>query len=132
MNFKSTQVTGQGRGKQIGFPTLNLKIPKNFQLKEGIYATKVIINSNSYAGALHFGPIPTFKETDSSLEVFLIDLDSKNFKISPGQKIAVTILKRLREIRNFSNTQDLINQINEDVNNARGIFNNPIYSGIET
>jgi len=43
MKFKSRHIKGKGRGKKMGFPTINLKIPSNFKLEDGIYAAKVFI-----------------------------------------------------------------------------------------
>ena len=73
MHIVSRQVKGKGRGKVIGFPTINLDIPSGLSLEDGIYAAWVTIGDRRYKGALHFGPIPTFDETTKSLEVFLLD-----------------------------------------------------------
>jgi len=62
MKFESTQTKGKGRGKLMGFPTINLKIPANFELEDGIYAAKVNIENKVFVGALHYGPVPTFNE----------------------------------------------------------------------
>ena len=64
MQFESTHIKGKGRGKPMGFPTINLKIPENFELKDGIYAAKVVIENITFVGALHYGPVPTFSEQE--------------------------------------------------------------------
>ncbi len=53
-SFTSHQVVGDGRGKKLGFPTLNLAIPAKLDLAHGIYAAKVLIGKQTYVGALHF------------------------------------------------------------------------------
>ena len=37
MKFETVHITGKGRGKPMGFPTINLKIPELFKLKIGVY-----------------------------------------------------------------------------------------------
>ena len=71
MNYKTRQVKGKGRGKLLGFPTINLEIPPGFNIEEGIYAGRVWISKKQFKGAFHYGPVPTFHEKDKSLEVFL-------------------------------------------------------------
>ena len=46
MKFKSRHIKGKGRGKILGFPTINLEIPKRFSLAIGIWAVKVWIKDN--------------------------------------------------------------------------------------
>jgi len=110
----SYQIKGKGRGKKLGFPTINLEIPKDLILAAGVYGVWVKINKQKYLGALHFGPIPTFSEKEKNLEVFLIDV-----KIKPTNKfnhlIIIEILKKIRDIKNFSSIEKLKNQINQDV-----------------
>lgn len=139
MKFKSRQTPGKGRGKLLGFPTINLEIPlrrlpdrndneeysndsgTGFDLKEGIYAALVTIDGKKYKGALHFGPIPVFDEKEKSLEVFLIDAD-RDFLMDVSEKIEVEIKDYIREIRNFPNTKDLVKQIKEDVKKINGLL----------
>ena len=131
MKFESTHVSGKGRGKPMGFPTINLKIPENFELNEGIYAVKFVIERKIFKGALHYGPIPTFKELEKSLEVFLIEVTNENL-ISYGLEnlddkiIKVEVIKYLREIKKFRLVEDLVRQIKEDVNNIKKITNDKI------
>jgi riboflavin kinase/FMN adenylyltransferase len=72
-HFTTIQIRGKGRGKLLGYPTINMKIPVDFDLPDGIYAAWVTIGTTRYGGALHWGPIPTFKEEMKSLEVFVVD-----------------------------------------------------------
>lgn len=119
MQFKSRQIKGKGRGKLLGFPTINLEIPAKLTIEEGIYAAKVKIAKKEYLGAMHFGPVPTFNENEKSLEVFLIGL--KNHLESPtvipprAGSIFVKTLKKIREIRDFESPEELSAQIKKDV-----------------
>lgn len=120
MQFQSTHIRGKGRGKPMGFPTINLKIPENFELKDGIYATKVTIKNKVFIGALHYGPIPTFSEQEKSLEVYLIELPADE-QINLEGIIKVEIIKYLREIKKFALVEDLAKQIEEDVRNIKSL-----------
>ena len=124
MKFESTQIKGKGRGKPMGFPTINLKIPDGFELKDGIYATKVNIEKKVFKGALHYGPVPTFSEEEKSLEVYLIevtneDLINYGFENLDGKLIKIEIIKYLRKIIKFKMVEELVKQIEEDVKNIQ-------------
>lgn len=118
MKFKSIQIKGKGRGKKIGIPTINLKIPKNFNLAFGIYAVWVTIRDKPFKGALHFGPIPQFNQTTNSLEVMLVDV-SGEVPESSNSSIEVVVVKKIRDIKKFKNVVELVDQTNGDVVKAR-------------
>jgi riboflavin kinase / FMN adenylyltransferase len=122
MKFKSKQVKGKGRGKLLGFPTINLEIPENFDLEDGIYSVKVLIAGQEFIGALHFGPIPTFKESEKTLEVFLIDINPESVPETENLNIEIETKELLRPVLNFKNEQELAKQISEDVTNTKQIF----------
>ncbi len=116
VKFVSRQQKGDGRGKKMGFPTLNLEIPANLNLAHGIYAAHVQIAGHRYKGALHFGPIPTFDKPVPTIEIFLLDTDSIPTNLIENQiPITVTIEARLREVILFSKKEDLTKQISQDV-----------------
>lgn len=123
MKFESIHIEGHGRGKPMGFPTINLKIPENFDLKSGIYAVKVTIDDKSFKGALHFGPVPTFGELQKSLEVYLIEVVQIDNELEnlDGKVIKVEIIKYLRDIIKFKLVEDLVKQIGEDVKNIKSL-----------
>lgn len=121
MKITSHQIKGKGRGKFLGFPTINLEIPAGFELDEGIYSGIAIITASpkprGYLAAIHFGPVPTFNEQEKSLEIFLID--AKDLPKSPIDNLTLEIKNRIREIKKFE-TEDLLKeQIEEDVENIR-------------
>ncbi len=123
MKFTSSQVKGKGRGKLLGYPTINLEIPKDLQMEYGIYAVKVKIGNKDFIGALHFGSIPTFDENDATLEIFLVDTqdsDIPDFKLLEADTI-----KYIRPILNFSSQEELSEQIKKDVEETKKIILNP-------
>jgi riboflavin kinase / FMN adenylyltransferase len=120
--FTSRQVKGKGRGKLLGFPTINLDIPENFELEDGIYAVAVLIAGQKFIGALHYGPIPTFDETQRTLEVFLIDLSPEAVPETENIDIEIETKELLRPVLNFKNERELTKQISEDVLKTKQIF----------
>lgn len=122
MKFTSRHIRGKGRGKLLGFPTINLEIPEGFPLQEGIWAVWVEIKEKKYKGALHFGPVPTFGEEELSLEVFLIDTKDEDIPELDNEILIIEPVKRLRDVKAFSSHEELVNQIKKDVLNARKIL----------
>lgn len=121
MQFESTHITGKGRGKPMGFPTINLKVPANFKLKDGVYAVKVIIGDKIFKGALHYGATPTFSETEKSLEVYLIELNGYEIDNLEDNLVKVEIIERLRDVKKFRLVEDLVKQIELDVKRIKEI-----------
>lgn len=119
MLFNSSHIQGIGRGKGIGFPTLNLSIPKDLILDDGIYSAWIVIGNKTYKGALHYGPIPTFNDKNKTMEVHLIDVTDETFPDTEDKVIEVDIVDRIRDIKRFIETDDLSDQINSDVEKIR-------------
>jgi riboflavin kinase / FMN adenylyltransferase len=123
MKFISHTISGKGRGKKIGVPTLNLLIPKDLDLGEGIYAAKVKIKGIAYRGALHFGPIPVFSDTNQNLEIHLLDTD---IEVPEGDEVEIEVFQKIRDIRNFDSTDALVEQIQEDIKKINQILDSSI------
>lgn len=115
MNIVSRQVKGKGRGKVIGFPTINLEIPSELLLADGIYAAWVTIGGTRYKGALHFGPIPTFDEAAKSLEVFLLDATEEKLTGVEKETIQLDTVQKIRDVIKFETTGELTDQIRKDI-----------------
>lgn len=119
IKFKSKQVRGAGRGHRIGFPTINLFVPGDFDMEDGIYAVRVKILNSNYIGALHYGPIPTFDEVNKTTEVYLLDVDDASIPNVADNEVEIEVVKFLRKIKKFEGITDLAKQIKLDVHNTR-------------
>ena len=117
--LKTYQIKGAGRGKLLGFPTINLFIPPTVSIPYGIYAAWIEIGKNRFMGALHYGSIPTFDSPAPSLEVFLIDANERLIPAFPIPAIQVELVKFLREVVKFDDSKRLIDQIGKDVIDVR-------------
>ena len=114
--YQAKVVHGERRGKQLGFPTLNLDNPHLLKgSKEGVYAAKVIIEDKIYGGLIYFGPRLIWSETENVLEIFVLDFDREIY----GKTISFQVIKYLRGVINFPNSQAFKGQLNLDIAKAK-------------
>ena len=115
MRFKTITVPGKGRGEGLGFPTINMQVTPEMLLgvKEGIYAARVYVQGEKYGGALFYGPVPVFGETEKSLEVYLID--SGYIYVGQGIDIEFELVRYIRPVQNFSSVELMQLQMTKDV-----------------
>ena len=104
-------VRGTGKGKELGFPTINIKLPENMCLKRGVYAGYVIINGKSFPAAINFGIRPTIDGKKEFLEIHVI----KGEIPEEIEYVKVIFEKFIREERKFPNLDELKKQISVDI-----------------
>lgn len=114
-------VRGEGRGRKLGFPTANLKLPHPGKLlpPPGIYAVWGVLRQGRFAGALHLGPRPTFRGSPPSVELHLMDFSGDIY----GREIRVDFVRFLRPVVGFSSAAALVEQMEEDVREAAEVLN---------
>jgi riboflavin kinase/FMN adenylyltransferase len=106
-------VVGDRRGRELGFPTANLKIDDEDKLlpQIGIYAVECFIDEQKFYGLLSIGRRPTFHETGEVIpEVYLFDFDEDIY----GKTVKVNLVERIRDEQKFSSAEELIQQMNRD------------------
>ena len=117
--FRSGVEHGAGRGRQLGFPTANLRIAPNKLLPaNGVYAARVGLGETTYAGALSVGFRPTFGGNTLTVEVFVLDFDGDLC----DSVLTVWFVQRLRGEKRFATVPALQQQMTRDVQNARRIL----------
>ena len=116
--YRTRVVRGYGRGKSLGFPTLNLEEPKPFPHEYGIYAGYVWLGRKKYQGAFHYGPIPTFGQRKASLEVFLLD----RRRDVTADEVSFEMVQYLRPIVAFRSEAELFKQIGRDVEQVKAVL----------
>jgi riboflavin kinase/FMN adenylyltransferase len=119
MKFQTTTTTGLGRGKSLGFPTINMIIPDNLPLviKQGVYAGRAVIAEEKYNGVIYYGPAVTLGEGEPTLEIYL--LDTAGLYVGEGQAIEIEVLKYIRPVMQFEIPELLVDQMNKDVDAVR-------------
>lgn len=105
-------IHGDKRGREIGYPTANLKAehPNKVIPKNGVYAVRVRVGENWYRGMMNIGNRPTFDKVELRLEVHIFEFDEDIY----GQTIQVRFHKRIRDEIKFSGVEKLIDQLNSD------------------
>lgn len=119
-SVRGVVVRGDGRGRNLGFPTANLRVAQADKLipPAGIYAVRGATRLGTHRGALHLGPRPTFKGSPPTMELHLLDFDADLY----GEEVRVDFVQRLREVQPFDSVAALVAQMREDVEAVRGVL----------
>jgi riboflavin kinase/FMN adenylyltransferase len=114
-------ISGKGRGRKLlNFATANIETPSDKILPvNGVYLVEIKIDNKKYYGLMNIGIKPTFKESERTIEVHIINFNKKIY----NKKVVVNILKKIREEKYFSNTNLLKKQIENDILIAHKIIN---------
>ncbi|HEY0971013.1 MAG TPA: bifunctional riboflavin kinase/FAD synthetase [Gemmatimonadales bacterium] len=110
-------VAGEGRGRALGFRTLNLEpVPSRKLLPpEGVYAVRVQTPRGVFGGMTNLGPRPTFGDMRVGLEAHLFDAEGDWY----GAHVRVEFVERLRDVMRFPDAAALVAQLRDDEMNAR-------------
>ena len=119
LEVRGTVVTGDQRGRTIGFATANVEIPNGMCLpSDGVYAGVYRRPDGSeHACAINLGRRPTFylNAEHSLLEAHLLDFAGDLY----GEDAAVTFVAFLRSEKQFAGIDELKTQLKLDVEHAR-------------
>ncbi len=109
-------VTGDQRGRELGFPTANLRPhPELILPAHGVYACRV----GDHRAAVNVGVRPTFgSDLEPLVEAFLLDFSGDIY----GQEITVEFIERLRGEARFESAEALIDQMEADVVRTRELL----------
>lgn len=114
---RGTIVHGAGRGRVLGYPTINIATPSDRQLPgDGVYAMRIVVDDEVLAAAGNLGVRPTFETAGARLlEAYLLDVERDLY----GRQVEARFVRRIRDERKFSDADALRAQIAEDVQAAR-------------
>ena len=115
--IKGNVVNGEGLGKTINFPTINISLLNKLQIVpfSGVYFVHLEIDSNQYTGMCNIGFRPTVtnnKEETIEIHIFRVKTD-KDFY---GKEVKVFFVEYIREEKKFENIIFLAKQLEEDKN----------------
>jgi len=108
-------IHGEKRGRDLGYPTANIRLDRNCGLRHGIYAVRVGLGEERFDGVASFGRRPTFDNGAPLLEVFLFDFKGDLY----GKRLDVAFIAFLREELKFEGIDALIRQMDDDSRLAR-------------
>jgi riboflavin kinase/FMN adenylyltransferase len=112
-SFQGEVVQGNQMGRQLGFPTANLRISHALKLIPaiGVYAVTVVVRDRIYKGMLNIGYRPTLtQDLILTCEVNILDFSEDIY----GETIQVRFMERLRDEKRFAGKDELIRQLQED------------------
>ncbi len=113
-------VSGNGRGRTLGFPTANLELKADQALPaDGVYATIAHIDHRLMPSVTNIGVRPTFGGSKHLVETHIFDYKGDLL----GQKLIIDLVDRIRDEKRFDTEEELRAQISKDVEQARHILN---------
>ena len=115
-----TVTKGNHLGRQLGFPTANLRAHNEQFPPNGVYAVKAWHKTKEYGGVVNIGIRPTLEQTKGEriLEIHLFDFDQDIY----DDEVEVSFLEYLRPEKKFDGLAQLKDQIGRDAAVARGIY----------
>lgn len=116
--FEGEVIHGAQRGRTIGYPTANLRLPPECGLAEGIYAVIIAIDGVRHHGVASFGRRPTFDNGAPLFETHVFDYSGDLY----GKTVTVWPISRLRGEMKFDGVAALLAQMDCDSAEARAVL----------
>jgi riboflavin kinase/FMN adenylyltransferase len=115
-----TVVSGDRRGRTLGFPTANLDLHHEVAPPPGVYATVAVLDGVRHPALTYIGSRPTFhpEASEPAFEVHLLDLDADLY----GRDLEVEFVHALREDERFPSQEALVAQMRADREAARRLL----------
>jgi riboflavin kinase/FMN adenylyltransferase len=109
-------VHGEKRGRDLGYPTANIRLDPACGLRHGIYAVRAArADGTRIDGVASFGRRPTFDNGAPLLEVFLFDFKDDLY----GERLDVAFMAFIRDEEKFDSLDALVKQMDDDSAKAR-------------
>lgn len=114
-------VTGDQRGRTIGFPTANMLIPTDMAIPpDGVFITEAVWDGKVHMAMTNIGDNPTFTNQYRRIETHILDWHGDIY----GKIITLRFLKQLRKEETFTSVEDLIQAMHRDEEAVRQYFAN--------
>ena len=110
-------IRGEQRGRELGFPTANLRLSPETGLRHGVYAVTFQHGAATYGGVASYGRRPTFDNGAPLLETFVFDFSGDLY----GATVAVSFLEWIRPELRFESAAALIAEMTADAEKAKAI-----------
>ena len=115
-------ISGEQRGRELGFPTANMSIKGLHRPKFGVYAVLADVLTGPHAGHYHgaasLGIRPMFNGDEPNLETFIFDFTGDLY----GADLSIALIEFLRPEETFGSLEAFISQMHADCARARQIL----------
>lgn len=112
-------VRGDQRGRQLGYPTANLSIPRYAAVPaDGVYVCQFVHRGRLLPAAVSVGSNPTFSGRERTVEAYVLDQDADYY----GENVGLDFVARLRDMERFDTVDELRAQIADDVATTRQVL----------
>lgn len=109
--FENTVISGDKRGRTIGFPTINQRYPGGLTpIKFGVYESRAFVDGKEYKSFTNIGVRPTWRVEDTLCETHLFNFDEDIY----DKVVRIELVNYLREERKFTSAEDLRKQLEYD------------------
>jgi riboflavin kinase/FMN adenylyltransferase len=109
---------GAGRGKNLGYPTVNLEEVRNLLPAPGIYITETQVRGKTLPSVSYLGPRLTFGESSPAIESHILDYHEEVY----GDWVRLAFISKIRGTMKFRSPEELKEAIAKDVARARRYF----------
>lgn len=117
--YAGVVVTGDKRGRTIGFPTANISIDSRILLpKFGVYATILNVGNQPFASVTNIGMRPTFAGLQARIEAHVLDQQLDLY----DQHVTLELVDFVRPEQKFNGIEALIHQIKRDAQHTQSLF----------
>ena len=104
-------------GRNLGFPTINVKIDQaKHHLKDAVYTGHICVDNVKYKTIINYGARPTFDLNEKLIEAHIVDFSGDLY----GKKVRLYFDKFLRDIQKFTSRDDLVAQLKKDLIAVKG------------
>jgi len=111
--YKAKVITGDGIGKQIGWPTANLDLPlKHVSFEDGVYAAQAVVCGKAYDAAV------VLDRDVQKVEVHMLDYDGDDCY---GEELILSIYEQVSKIEEIGG-QELLTKIEQDIQAVRDVL----------
>lgn len=112
-------VPGSKRKRQQNIPTVNLTVrPDRAIPADGVYAVYAVLGQERHLGVASIGVRPGFDNGERTIEIHILDFKENIY----GIDLVVEFVERLRNKQWFSNVDELMTQIAQDIEQTRLIL----------
>lgn len=115
-----TVIHGDGRGRNLGFPTANIQTDKNLLIpKNGVYAVSARIDGKAFGGMMNIGVRPTFTSAqEKTIEIYFFDFQDDLY----NKNLIINIEAKLRSEKKFTGVDEIVAQLKKDKEQASNIL----------